>query len=87
MIKSNIYNAYRHLFQYVGRSQAINECLFRLIICSAFGEIVANLPSFMTYFKGIFEGKTAVKDLQNFAPYCQADQLNVITTYITKCFS
>lgn len=62
-LKSTIFSYFQGLYNYLGKAQAVNECLFRLIVCSAFGEIVSNLASFMTHFKAIFGGNMTVMAL------------------------
>jgi hypothetical protein len=66
-----LYNHYKEMFASTANlnQQQLNECMFRLLICSAFGEIVYNLQSFLGHFK-IFQGKSTIKDLSQFAPYC-----------------
>ena len=86
MLRSIIYTHFRDLYQYIGKSQPINECLFRLIVCLAFGEIVANLGSFMTHFKALFAGRIGVTDLERFAPYCTGEQAGAVAKYIVERF-
>jgi hypothetical protein len=59
-IKKTLYDYFKHLYKHSNSSQIINTCLFRLLICSNIGEIVANLNSFMTHFRNVLGTNVSV---------------------------
>lgn len=87
-IRTVLYNHYKEMLAALGglNQQPYNECMFRLLVCSALAEIVYNIELFMAHFKA-FQGKKAtLREVSQYAPYATVDDLRAFEAYITKCF-